>query len=167
LFEDSFDAGRGSGDISSPSGASAPNPPPASGGSPLPSGASAPKPPPAGGGSPLPSGASAPKSPPATGDSQLPSGPPARTGLTPAGIDQTTQDQLRAFVQRIERLEEEKAALSADLKEVYAEAKSFGFDTKALRTIIALRKQDEDRRREADAILEIYLIALGMAGAPE
>jgi uncharacterized protein (UPF0335 family) len=82
-------------------------------------------------------------------------------------LDGTTQDQLRAFVQRIERLEEEKAALAEDLREVYAEAKSFGFDVKALRAVVRLRKQDEDKRREADLILATYLHALGMADAPE
>jgi uncharacterized protein (UPF0335 family) len=82
-------------------------------------------------------------------------------------LDGTTQDQLRAFVQRIERLEEEKAALAEDLREVYAEAKSFGFDVKALRAEVRLRKQDEDKRREADLILATYLHALGMADAPE
>ncbi len=80
-------------------------------------------------------------------------------------LDGTTQDQLRAFVSRIEKLEEEKAALAEDLREVYAEAKSFGFDTKALRAVVRLRKQDEDKRREADAILATYLHALGMADA--
>ncbi|WP_099864708.1 DUF2312 domain-containing protein [Pararhizobium haloflavum] len=71
-------------------------------------------------------------------------------------------DHLRAFVERIERLEEEKKAIADDIKEVYSEAKGTGFDTKALRKVIALRKLDPDERAEQDAILDTYLIALGM-----
>ena len=66
---------------------------------------------------------------------------------------------------RIERLEEEKAALAADLREVYAEAKGTGFDVKALRAVVRIRKQDENKRREEVAILDTYLHALGMAEA--
>ena len=62
-------------------------------------------------------------------------------------------------------MEEEKAALAADLREVYAEAKSNGFDVKALRSVIRLRKQDETKRKEAEAVLTTYLHALGMAEA--
>ena len=72
------------------------------------------------------------------------------------------KDQLKAFVERIERLEEEKKALSDDIRDVYAEAKGSGFDIKALRAIIKLRKQDVDERREHEAILETYMHALGM-----
>ena len=71
-------------------------------------------------------------------------------------------DQLKSFIERIERLEEEKAGLTSDIKDVYAEAKGTGFDTKALRKIISLRKQDHAERQEADAILELYMQALGM-----
>ena len=74
-------------------------------------------------------------------------------------------DELRAFIERIERLEEEKAALDADLREVYAEAKGNGFDVKALRAVIRIRKQDENKRREEVAVLDTYLHALGMAEA--
>jgi uncharacterized protein (UPF0335 family) len=77
-------------------------------------------------------------------------------------LQTSAKDQLRAFVSRIERLEEEKAALSADLKEVYAEAKGNGFDVKALRKLISIRKQDDDKRREEEMILATYLRALGM-----
>lgn len=77
-------------------------------------------------------------------------------------LQSSAKDQLRAFVSRIERLEEEKAALSADLREVYAEAKGTGFDVKALRRLISMRKQDENKRREEEAILTTYLHALGM-----
>lgn len=76
------------------------------------------------------------------------------------------QDQLRAFVERIERLEEEKQAIADDIKEVYAEAKGNGFDTKVLRQVIRIRKQDRSERLEQEAILELYLAALGMALGP-
>ncbi len=77
-------------------------------------------------------------------------------------IQGTVRDQLRAFVERIERLEEERAALGADIREVYAEAKSMGFDTKTLRTVVRLRKQDVTERQEQEALLATYLVALGM-----
>lgn len=70
--------------------------------------------------------------------------------------------QLRAFVERIERLEEEKAALGADIREIYSEAKGQGFDTKVMRQVVRLRKMDRDARLEQDALLELYLGALGM-----
>ena len=69
------------------------------------------------------------------------------------------KDHLKAFVERVERLEEEKKAIADDIR---AEAKANGFDVKALRTIVRLRKQDVDERREQEAILETYLHALGM-----
>lgn len=72
-------------------------------------------------------------------------------------------DQLKAIIERIERLEEEKKAIADDIKDVYAEAKANGFDTKALRTVVRLRKQDAQERQEQEAILETYLHALGMA----
>ena len=74
-------------------------------------------------------------------------------------------DQLRSLVERIERLEEEKAALSEDIKEVYAEAKGNGFDAKILRTVVRLRKQDSSERAEQEALLDLYLQALGMITA--
>lgn len=77
-------------------------------------------------------------------------------------LQTSTKDQLRTIVSRIERLEEEKAALASDLKEVYAEAKGNGFDVKALRKLISLRKQDDNKRREEEMILATYLHALGM-----
>ena len=70
---------------------------------------------------------------------------------------------LRAFVERLEKLEEEKRAIADDIKEVYAEAKGTGFDVKALRRIISMRRQDKDKRREEEAMMELYLSALGMA----
>ena len=72
------------------------------------------------------------------------------------------KDQLKAFVERIERLEEEKKATSDDIRDVYAEAKGTGFDTKALRTIVRMRKMDTDERREQQEVLDTYLNALGM-----
>ncbi len=77
--------------------------------------------------------------------------------------DSVAADQLKAFIERIERLEEEKAGISGDIKDVYAEAKGNGFDTKVLRKIVALRKRDHAERQEEEAILELYLQALGMA----
>lgn len=70
--------------------------------------------------------------------------------------------QLRAFIERIERLEEEKKTISDDVKEVFAEAKGTGFDTKAMRTIIRLRKKDQAERQEEQTVLDLYLAALGM-----
>jgi len=72
------------------------------------------------------------------------------------------KDQLKAIIERIERLEEEKKAISDDVKDVYAEAKGNGFDVKALRTIIRMRKEDPNERAEQETILETYLQALGM-----
>lgn len=72
------------------------------------------------------------------------------------------KDQLKAFVERIERLEEEKKTISDDIRDVYAEAKGNGYDVKALRAVIRLRKQDKDERAEQEAILDTYLHALGM-----
>ena len=71
-------------------------------------------------------------------------------------------EQLRSFVERIERLEEEKQQLADDVKDVYAEAKANGFDTKVLRQIVKLRKQEPSERAEQEAILDLYMEALGM-----
>jgi uncharacterized protein (UPF0335 family) len=72
------------------------------------------------------------------------------------------KDQLKSLVERIERLEEEKAALTADIREVYSEAKGNGFDTKIVRQVVRLRKLDRADRQEQEAILDLYLAALGM-----
>ena len=77
------------------------------------------------------------------------------------------RDQLRAFIERIERLEEEKKTIADDIKDVYGEAMGTGFDTKILRKVIQIRKQDKDERMEQEAILDTYLAALGMIDAPE
>ncbi|MBB4587953.1 uncharacterized protein (UPF0335 family) [Rhizobium leguminosarum] len=70
--------------------------------------------------------------------------------------------ELRAFIERVERLEEEKAAISSDIKDVMGEAKGRGYDTKAIRTIIRLRKKDANERLEEESILQTYMNALGM-----
>ena len=71
-------------------------------------------------------------------------------------------DQLKAFIERIERLEEEKAALAGDLREVYSEAKGNGYDTKVMRKIVSMRRKDHAERQEEQAIMELYLQALGL-----
>jgi len=71
-------------------------------------------------------------------------------------------DRLRAFIERVERLEEERRALAADIKEVYAEAKGVGFDTKTIRQIVRLRRMDKDDLDEQETLLDIYKRALGM-----
>jgi uncharacterized protein (UPF0335 family) len=80
--------------------------------------------------------------------------------------DSVAQDQIRAIIERVERMEEEKRAISDDIKEIYAEAKGNGFDTKVLRQIVRIRKQDASERAEQEALLELYMSALGMAYAP-
>lgn len=72
-------------------------------------------------------------------------------------------DQLRLLIERIERLEEEKRGIADDIKDVYGEAKSTGFDTKTMRTIVRLRRMEKHHRDEADALLETYRVALGLA----
>ncbi len=73
------------------------------------------------------------------------------------------KDQLKSIVERVERLEEEKTALAGDIREVYAEAKGNGFDTKIVRQVVRLRKMDTTEREERDALLDLYMSALGMA----
>ena len=75
------------------------------------------------------------------------------------------EGQLKSLVERIERLEEEKRALAGDLKEVYAEAKGHGFDTKILRKVVALRRKDAVEREEEDTLVGLYMSALGSAPA--
>lgn len=86
--------------------------------------------------------------------------------MATVSTDSVAQDQLRAFIERIERMEEEKKAISDDIKEIYAEAKGNGFDIKVLRQIVRIRKQDHAERLEQEALLELYMAALGMAAAP-
>jgi len=71
-------------------------------------------------------------------------------------------DELAQLIERIERLEEEKASIASDIKDIYAEAKARGFDTKAMRKIVSLRKKGPEERQEEAAILELYMEALGM-----
>ena len=76
-------------------------------------------------------------------------------------------DRLRPFIERIERLEEEKATIAVDIREVYAEAKATGFDPKIMRQIVRLRKMELDDRQEQEALLDVYKSALGMAPPTE
>lgn len=80
-----------------------------------------------------------------------------------ANVGGIAGDRLRSFIERIERLEEERRALGEDIREVYSEAKGAGFDVKVMRQIVRLRKLDESERDEQEALLETYLAALGMA----
>ncbi len=79
-----------------------------------------------------------------------------------AGTAEVNAGHLRAFVERIERLEEETKALADDIKDVYGEAKANGFDTRIMRKVVSIRKQDRDKRIEEETILDLYLAALGL-----
>ncbi len=76
----------------------------------------------------------------------------------------SAQNQLRQFVEQIERLEQEKKSIADDIRDKYAEAKALGFDVKALRQIVRLRKKSQTERQEEESILEVYMHALGMLG---
>ncbi|HEX7759970.1 MAG TPA: DUF2312 domain-containing protein [Caulobacteraceae bacterium] len=76
-------------------------------------------------------------------------------------LNTSAQGKLKSIVERIERLEEDKAAVANDLKEVYAEAKGEGFDTKILRKVVRLRKQDTAKRQEEEALIDLYISAIG------
>ena len=78
----------------------------------------------------------------------------------------TARNHLRAYIYRIERLEEEKSALMEDIREVYAEAKGTGFDPKIMRQVIIIRKMEPDKRQEQEYVLDTYLSALGMLQQP-
>lgn len=80
----------------------------------------------------------------------------------PTGTEEVNAGNLKAFIERIERLEEEKQAFVDDIKDVYAEAKANGFETKVLRQIVKIRKQDRDERIELETILDLYMSALGI-----
>ena len=82
------------------------------------------------------------------------------TGIDPA--PRLAKDQIRSIVERVERLEEERKTISDDIRDVYVEAKGNGYDVKALRTIVRMRKQDANERAEQETILDTYLQALGM-----
>ena len=79
------------------------------------------------------------------------------------GHNSIAKDQLKSIIERVERLEEDKAAISSDIRDVYSEAKGNGYDTKALRAIVRYRKEDAQDRAEREAIFETYLAALGAA----
>jgi uncharacterized protein (UPF0335 family) len=76
-------------------------------------------------------------------------------------LNATAQTRLKTIIERIERLEEDKAAVANDIKEVFAEAKGEGFDVKILRKVVRLRKQDKAKRQEEEALLDLYLSAIG------
>jgi len=82
--------------------------------------------------------------------------------MVDAGYGGISPEQLQNYIERIEKLEEEKAALQSDIKEVYNEAKANGFDTKIMRQIIRLRKKDHDDRQQEESMLDLYKNALGM-----
>jgi uncharacterized protein (UPF0335 family) len=86
----------------------------------------------------------------------------AQEAAAPTSVGGVSTGQLRSLVERIERLEEEKAALSADVREVYAEAKANGYDPKIMRQVVRIRKMDGNERAEQEALLDTYLAALGM-----
>jgi uncharacterized protein (UPF0335 family) len=86
----------------------------------------------------------------------------AENAATTKAATRFAKDQLKAFVERVERLEEEKKAIADDIRDVYAEAKGNGYDVKAMRAVVRLRKQDKDERVEYEAVLETYMHALGM-----
>ncbi|MHA7872247.1 MAG: DUF2312 domain-containing protein [Hyphococcus sp.] len=77
------------------------------------------------------------------------------------GATTVAADRLRSFIERVERLEEEKAAIMNDVKEIYAEAKGEGYDVKTLRQVVRIRKMDRAERQEQEALLDLYLAALG------
>lgn len=81
----------------------------------------------------------------------------------PAGHNQISGNRLKSFIERIERLEEEKKALSEDVRDVYSEAKGTGFDPKIMRKIVGLRKMNLEKRREEQELIELYQSAIGMA----
>ncbi len=84
-----------------------------------------------------------------------------QTAESAPGARMVAGERLRSFIERVERLEEEKATIQGDVKEVFAEAKGEGYDTKVLRQVIRLRKMDRAQRQEQEALLELYLSALG------
>jgi uncharacterized protein (UPF0335 family) len=93
----------------------------------------------------------------------MPASAQKEQGQREQGPKHFTKEHLKAFVERIERLEEEKKATSDDIRDVYNEAKVNGFDIKAMRVIVRLRKQDTNERKEQQAVLDTYMHALGMA----
>ncbi|MCB9983919.1 MAG: DUF2312 domain-containing protein [Rhodospirillales bacterium] len=97
-----------------------------------------------------------------TDETETQGGGAASGGSEAQDVGGVAGQRLRAFIERIERLEEEKAALAEDIKEVYAEAKGVGFDAKTMRKIVSLRKMDVEKRRESEELLDLYKTAIGM-----
>ena len=83
--------------------------------------------------------------------------------IEPAGATTVAGDRLRSFIERVERLEEDKAAIMEDMKQVFAEAKGEGYDVKTMRQVIKIRKMDRADRQEQEALLDLYLSAIGEA----
>jgi len=81
---------------------------------------------------------------------------------TPSSVGGVSGDRLKQYIERVERLEEEKAGLAEDIRDVYAEAKSAGFETKIMRQIVKLRKMDHQKRQEQEELLELYKSAIGL-----
>ena len=81
-------------------------------------------------------------------------------------LPKSSQEQLRQYIERIERIEDERKGLGDDIKDIYLEAKATGFDPKIMRKLIAIRKKPKTERDEEEALIETYLAALGMAGTP-
>lgn len=96
-------------------------------------------------------------------ETTIKTGKAGANGAKAAGATTVAAERLRSFIERVERLEEEKAVIAGDIKEVYAEAKGEGYDTKTLRQVIRLRKMDRAERQEREALLDLYLSALGDA----
>jgi uncharacterized protein (UPF0335 family) len=96
------------------------------------------------------------------GSTRVASSPKKTREASMANVGGIAGDRLKSFIERIERLEEEKRALAEDVKEIYSEAKGAGFEVKIIRQIVRIRKMDEDDRDEAEALLDTYLRAIGM-----
>ncbi len=86
---------------------------------------------------------------------------PSSSTSDPSVFDTSAQGKLKSLIERIERLEEDKAAVATDLKEVYGEAKGEGFDTKIIRKVVRLRAQDKAKRQEEEALIDLYISAIG------
>ena len=97
-----------------------------------------------------------------SGESQVEETSSSDAAPVPGEIAGITADRLRGFIERVERLEEEKKAIADDIKEVYGEAKSLGFDTKIMRKIVSLRKLEQQERMEQEELIDVYKHALGM-----
>ncbi len=97
-----------------------------------------------------------------SGESQVEETSSSDATPVPGEIAGITADRLRGFIERVERLEEEKKAIADDIKEVYGEAKSLGFDTKIMRKIVSLRKLEQQERMEQEELIDVYKHALGM-----